>query len=112
MTDLISIDTMASDNKFSVVIPSDDEYFYERPFFAYGIFKEGQLCFPSIADCVEDVFPDEICRKMHIRDGVPVILNEHSTFKTKGHRIHSMNGLKMPIKKSAPISLETYTHGT
>lgn len=69
-------------------IPLNDE-FYERPFFAYGIFKKGQLAYSKISDCVDNVIPDEIPRKMYIRDGVPVISSEDDVnFTTKGDKIY------------------------
>lgn len=70
----------------------DDEFFYERPFFAYGHFKKGQLAYCKIADCVEDVAHDEVPFKMHIRDGVPTIKKENSRFRTRGHKIYFANG--------------------
>lgn len=83
-----------SDDRYDpkpVEVP-DDESFYERPLFAYGIFKKGQLAYSKIADCVEDVANDEVPFKMHIRDGVPVIKKEHSSFTTMGHRIYFADG--------------------
>ena len=85
-----------SDDRYDpkpVEVP-DDESFYERPLFAYGIFKKGQLAYSKIADCVEDVANDEVPFKMHIRDGVPVIRKEHSSFTTMGHRIYFAEGKK------------------
>ena len=70
----------------------DDEFFYERPFFAYGHFKKGQLAYSKIADCVEDVANDAVPFKMHIRDGVPAIRKEQSDRKTMGHKIYFVNG--------------------
>ena len=70
-------------------IPLDDELFYERPFFAYGIFKEGQLAHSKISDYVDKVIPDEIPKKMHMRDGVPVIpYEDDDNLITKGDKIY------------------------
>lgn len=81
---------MSSDDGYKlrpVKLP-DDESFYERPFFAYGIFKEGQLAHARIKDYVERVEPDDIPRKMHIRDGMPVITGEDdAAYITKGDKI-------------------------
>ena len=70
-----------------VEMPLDDEFF-ERPFFAYGIFKKGQLAYSRISDFVENVEPDDVHREMHIRDGVPVIKNEYSSRISRGEKIH------------------------
>lgn len=69
-----------------VKMPCDDE-FYERPFFAYGIFKKGQLAHSKISDCVENIVPDEIPYELHIRDGYPLIKKERSENTTKGEKI-------------------------
>ena len=77
-----------------VELPSDDSEFFDRPFFAYGIFQKGQLAYSKIADCIETVERDGIHREMHIRDGVPVIKNEISDKITKGDKIHFIDGRK------------------
>ena len=77
-----------------VELPFDDSEFFDRPFFAYGIFQKGQLAYSKIADCVETVERDGIHREMHIRDGVPVIKNEISDKITKGDKIHFIDGRK------------------
>lgn len=79
-------------NPVPVEIPLEDNSFFDRPFFAYGIFKKGQLAYSKIADCVEYVEPDEVHREMHIRDGVPVIKNEYSRRTAKGEKIHFLDG--------------------
>lgn len=89
-------DDMGNDNdRYSprpVEIPSDDEHFYERPLFAYGIFQKGQLAYSRIADCVKNVERGDVHREMHIRDGVPVIKNETSERITKGDKIFFLDG--------------------
>ena len=82
---------MPNDNRYSlkpVEIPSDDKHFYDRPFFAYGIFKEGQLAHSKIEDCVKNAVPDDVPYEMHIRDGVPVIKKETSECISKGEKIY------------------------
>lgn len=64
-----------------------DEEFYERPFFAYGIFKKGQLAHSKIADCMENSVPDEIPYELNIRDGYPLIKKVESENITKGDKI-------------------------
>lgn len=78
-----------------VEIPSYDSEFFDRPFFAYGIFKKGQLAYSKIEDCVETVEPDQIPCEIHIRDGVPVIKNEYSRKITKGDQIHFLDDKKV-----------------
>ena len=82
-----------------VELPFDDSEFFDRPFFAYGIFQKGQLAYSKIADCVETVERDGIHREMHIRDGVPVIKNEISDKITKGDKIHFIDGRKADAYK-------------
>lgn len=69
------------------VSPPDD---LNKPFFAYGVFKKGQLAHSKIEDYVESVDDDaeiENCMMM-IRDGIPLISNEKAEgYTTKGHII-------------------------
>ena len=44
------------------------------PFFAYGIFKPGQLCYPRIADLVKEYSFSSISGSLKERDGVPLLL--------------------------------------
>ena len=69
-----------------VEIPCDYE-FYERPFFAYGLFKKGQLAHSKIADCIENSVPDDIPYELHIRDGYPLIKKIESEKITNGEKI-------------------------
>ena len=72
---------------FPVKVPKDED-FLKRPYFAYGIFKKGQLAHSKIKDCVDKIEIDEIPRKMLIKDGIPLIINEYSEKITKGHKIY------------------------
>lgn len=69
-----------------VEIPCDDE-FYERAFFAYGIFKKGQLAHSKIVDCVESIVPGDVSYELHIRDGYPLVKKQRSDKITKGEKI-------------------------
>ena len=71
-----------------VEMPVEDEMFFDRPFFAYGIFKKGQIAHSKISDCVDHVEPDVVHREMRIRDGIPVIKNKYSERIAKGEKIH------------------------
>lgn len=93
---------MGNDSKYDPVpveMPLEDESFFDRPLFAYGIFQVGQLAHSKIADCVRNVEPDEINREMHIRDGVPVIKNEFSDSISKGEKIHFLDDRKRDAYK-------------
>lgn len=78
-----------SEHKLIPVELPDDELFYQRPFFAYGIFKEGQLAYSKIEDFTEQIEPADIPRKLYIRDGLPVIIGEDDeNYNTKGDKIY------------------------
>ena len=52
---------MSKDYKLKPLkILDDDENFLKRGFFAYGIFKEGQLAYPKIKDYVDHIEHDEV----------------------------------------------------
>ena len=59
------------------------------PFFAYGIFKPGQLAYSKIKNLVDNHSDDvEINYEMRIRDGVPILINkEEDYYLTKGSLI-------------------------
>ena len=46
----------------------------KRPFFAYGIFKPGELAYSRIKKYVHNEYPYTINYEMSYRDGVPLIL--------------------------------------
>ena len=65
----------------------------EYPFFAYGIFKPGQLAFSKIEKYVDKICYNSINYQMYIRDGVPVIGEEEKeVFKTYGYLIKFKKG--------------------
>ena len=54
-------------------------------FFAYGIFKPGQLAYSKIRNHVDEIEDAEINYPMEHRDGVPIIIdNEKDFYQTKG----------------------------
>ena len=62
----------------------------DLPFFAYGIFKPGQLAYSKIEKCVKKHCPREIDYEMLMRDGIPLIIPSHNKrhHKTVGHLIY------------------------
>ncbi len=62
----------------------------DLPFFAYGIFKPGQIAYSRIKHCVKTSYEYEIDYKMRMRDGVPLIVPSKSNGynKTKGYLIY------------------------
>lgn len=67
----------------------------DLPFFAYGIFKPGQLAYSRIEKYVDDdkTYGTEIHYKMLLRDGVPLIEdNECEDYITKGSLIYFKQG--------------------
>lgn len=45
-------------------------------FFAYGLFKPGQLAFHKIQDLVKDSLDAKVVGKLKDRDGIPIYVNE------------------------------------
>lgn len=98
-----------ANNEPKFVCPPNDENI-KKPFFAYGIFKPGQIAFPKIEKYVWKCEPNEIPRKMLIRDGVPIIDNKESLLQiTKGYKIYFNNeeceSAYMEISKTEPYQL-------
>ena len=94
------------------VRPPDD---INKPFFAYGIFKKGQIAHFKLEPFVSEVDEEaeiENC-ELKMRDGFPLV-SETSGFKTKGHvlsfpKTHRMQAYDA-IRKSLADSL--YEWGT
>lgn len=57
------------------------------PFFAYGIFKPGQVSFSRILPFVKDTEKDEIKYSLFERDGIPIVFEEDNEHKTNGYII-------------------------
>lgn len=75
---------MANDNSL-LNFPND----IDLPFFAYGIFKPGQLAYSRIENYVKTSYESEINYRMLIRDGVPLINENHCKHcLTKGFLIY------------------------
>lgn len=62
------------------------------PFFAYGIFKPGQLAYSKIKNHVKEIINVEIKYQMLIRDGVPIIMDGESNY-------HRTNGFIISFKE-------------
>ncbi len=79
---------MANNNNNEITLnpPSDTNL----PFFAYGIFKPGQLAYSRIKSCVKNHFEHEIDYEMLMRDGVPLITPQQNKThnKTVGNLIY------------------------
>jgi len=75
-------------------IPDNDKDFLNRGFFAYGIFKEGQIAYSKIKEFVNEPLTSdgEINRTMLLRDGAPLITDVVSNDLTKGNKIHFLKG--------------------
>jgi hypothetical protein len=63
------------------------------PFFAYGLFKPGQLCFYRIKDLVESTSTTEIGGYLKERDGIPLLIPSENAMQIKGVLIHFKEGL-------------------
>ena len=61
------------------------------PFFAYGIFKPGQLCFSRISDLVDKTTASCVNGSLKERDGIPLLV-ENTSLKIKGHLIYFRSG--------------------
>ncbi|HUT54551.1 MAG TPA: transposase [bacterium] len=77
---------LTSDNKMK--LPPNTSL----PFFAYGIFKPGQLCFFRIKDFVKEFHAGTVNGSLKERDGIPLLITDESGEGIKGHLIHFRNG--------------------
>ena len=62
------------------------------PFFAYGIFKPGQLCHSRIGDFVESSSKDTVSGILKERDGIPLLVLGDNYENIKGYLIHFIAG--------------------
>lgn len=92
-----------SDDKQKCMSPPNEEDI-QKPFFAYGIFKPGQIAFSKIEKYAWKCEPYEIYHTMYIRDGVPLIKNMESSDITRGYVIYFN---KEDCKKAYGIISET-----
>lgn len=79
-----------NDEKRTLDLPDD----VDLPFFAYGIFKPGQLAHSKIKNHVDECIKDiEINYRMKIRDGVPILIDGKSDYNhTRGSLITFKKG--------------------
>ncbi len=57
----------------------------DYPFFAYGIFKPGQIAYPRIEHYIKSMSPEDIKHEMFLRDGVPFISRDPDEYsRTSG----------------------------
>ena len=83
------------------------------PFFAYGIFKPGQIAYSKIKDLVLQKKEISINRPMKHRDGVPILLKkENKRYKTKGFLYDFSDGEKAYDKICQTMSPGLYKWGT
>lgn len=61
------------------------------PFFAYGIFKPGQLCFSRIRDLVEQTIEGSVGGILRERDGIPLLITGDYS-RIKGHLLYFHSG--------------------
>ena len=77
--------------------PLDPPEHSNLPFFAYGVFKPGQLAFSKIEKFVnvKKIYKKEINYRMLLRDGVPLIEpKKNENFITKGFLVYFKEGLE------------------
>ena len=81
----------------------------DLPFFAYGIFKPGQIAFYQIKKFCEEIFPENAKYEMRYRDGVAILCGvKNEFFRTKGYLIHfndNSDEAYMKIGNSEPEEL-------
>jgi hypothetical protein len=70
-----------------MILPDNIDF----PFFAYGIFKPGQLCFARIKDIVQEFAGATVNGILKERDGVPILVKSDN-FKIKGYLIYFKEG--------------------
>ena len=75
------------------------------PFFAYGIFKPGQLCYSRIGDLVENKTKCSVNGYLKERDGIPLLILGDNYSNIKGYLIHFILG-KEPEAYDRIISIE------
>jgi hypothetical protein len=64
------------------------------PFFAYGLFKPGQLCFFRIKDLVKNTYDTEVTGILKERDGLPLLVLSRDS-KVKGVLIQFKEGREL-----------------
>ena len=83
------------------------------PFFAYGIFKPGQLAYSKIKDYVDDKSETEISFPLKHRDGVPILIpKEEERSRTCGYLFKFNDNRKAYEVICQTISNNLYRWGT
>jgi hypothetical protein len=81
------------------------------PFFAYGLFKPGQLCFFRIQDFVRSTVLAEVPGRLKERDGVPLLILNNDVM-VKGVCIEFQDGFAQEAyERIAEISPIRFTNG-
>ncbi len=104
----VSTSDLASDGTLSGLDPS-------LPFFAYGIFKPGEIAFFQIKEFVRDVEEVSVSGTLRIRDGLVVLDRNQSGEIADGHRIRFKAGAEIAayeaISKMEPSAQYKWTCG-
>ncbi len=91
-------------------LPSDTSL----PFFAYGIFKPGQLCFYRIRNLVDTTTEYTVNGHLKERDGIPLLLLQENCSKIKGCLISFQDGKEneayIRIMEIEPDSVYRWEH--
>ena len=83
------------------------------PFFAYSIFKPGQIAYSKIKDCVEDKTETKISYAMKHRDGVPILIPKEDEWeRTCGYVFNFNDNRKAYQIICQTISKNLYRWGT
>ena len=83
------------------------------PFFAYGIFKPGQIAYSKISDLDFEMKEATVNYSMRQRDGVPILLREENErYKTKGCLYDFNDGEKAYNIICQTLSPDLYQWGT
>ena len=97
-------------DKIEKLGPPDDDKI-DNPFFAYGIFKPGQLGFAQIKNLKPKYSKTiTIPYKMYYRDGIPLILDKpHPSSETAGNLIYfNDNTIEVEIKENGVKKTEKW----
>lgn len=85
----------------------------ERPFFAYGIFKPGQIAYSKIKDLVDNRKETSVNYLMKLRDGVPILISKgNERYNTKGYLFYFNDSEKAYKTICQTISPSLYRWGT
>ncbi len=96
----------SSNNHYNTYVTVNPPENPKLPFFAYGIFKPGQLAYSRIKEYVSEAIEKEIPYLMRMRDGIPLIMpqDKKEYVNTKGYLIYFKEGCE---EKAYDIISET-----